>query len=142
MTDHLFQRPRSPLTRVREVREITEPTLTHQSFKEETDAEYIVNQYARTGVLPHPPRTEPRYGDNPDINLFEAACIQAEIRSAQEHEALYPGESSPEADSARQSDQNLSSEGDTPADDENGSQSDSEAVMGRDDESRAQSAIN
>lgn len=54
--------------------------LTRQSFKDECDITRIVETYARTGIAPLN-RHEPHYGDAPDSGLFEAALIQAEIRS-------------------------------------------------------------
>lgn len=39
-----------------------DPSLTQQQFKEETDINYIVDTYTRTGVLPHTIGT-PQFGD-------------------------------------------------------------------------------
>lgn len=58
--------------------------LTHQSFKDECDATRIVETYARTGLVTHSARGKPKYGDAPEIDLFQAACAQAEIRSKTE----------------------------------------------------------
>lgn len=63
---------------------------THQSFKDECDATRIVETYARTGIVNHANRLTPQYADAPTQNLYETACIQAEIRSAAESEALNP----------------------------------------------------
>lgn len=59
-----------------------ETGLTRQSFKDECDITRIVETYARTGIAPLN-RHEPQYGDAPDSGLFEAALVQAEIRSAE-----------------------------------------------------------
>jgi hypothetical protein len=75
--------------------------LTRQSFADECDVNRIVDTYARTGIVNHLPRTPPVYGDCPDQTLFEAACIQAEIRSSEEDAALNPPS---EAVSASESD--------------------------------------
>lgn len=63
---------------------------TRQSFKDECDINRIVDTYARTGMVNHIPRLQPQWGENPDVNLFEAACIQAEIRSSEEESVLNP----------------------------------------------------
>lgn len=60
-----------------------EQGLTHQSFKDECDIEKIVATYARTGIVPRT-RGNPQFGDAPEIDLFEAACVHAEIRSKEE----------------------------------------------------------
>lgn len=67
-----------------------EDGLTRQSFKDECDINRIVEQYARTGIIPVTPRGQPQYGDNPEQTLFEAALVQAEIRSQEEDEYLNP----------------------------------------------------
>lgn len=56
---------------------------THQSFKDECDITRIVDTYARTGIIPTH-RMQPIYGDAPESTLFEAACAQAAIRTAEE----------------------------------------------------------
>lgn len=63
---------------------------THQSFKDECDINRIVETYARTGIVTHTNRLEAQYGDAPSQNLYEAACVQAEIRSAAEEAAINP----------------------------------------------------
>ena len=70
------------------------PGKTRQSFKDECDINRIVDTYARTGIVNHIPRVAPQYGDNPEQTLFDAACVQAEIRSSEEDAVLNP---SPEA---------------------------------------------
>lgn len=75
--------------------------LTRGSFKDECDINRIVDTYARTGIVNHIPRVAPQYGDNPEQSLFEAACIQAEIRSSEEDAVLNPppaAESGPDPD--------------------------------------------
>ncbi|AXL15424.1 internal scaffolding protein [Microviridae sp.] len=57
---------------------------THQSFKDECDINRIVDTYARTGVIPHVQLGQPQYGDNPEVDFFEAACAKASIASAYE----------------------------------------------------------
>lgn len=79
-----------------------EPAKTRQSFKDECDINRIVETYARTGMVNHVPRAAAQYGDNPEQTLFEAACVQAEIRSSEEEAVLNP---SPEAVSAPESDE-------------------------------------
>lgn len=64
--------------------------LTRQSFKEECDINNIVETYRRTGVVPSSAGAAPQYGDAPDISLFEAACVQAEIASAATEGAFDP----------------------------------------------------
>lgn len=58
--------------------------LTRDSFAEECDINRIVEQYARTGMVNHIPRTSPQYGEVPDVSFHEAACIAAETASAVE----------------------------------------------------------
>lgn len=72
-----------------------EKGLTHQSFKDECDINNIVATYARTGIAPKP-RGKPQFGVAPDADLFEAACVQAEIRSA-EAEGSLPDAAEPES---------------------------------------------
>lgn len=55
-----------------------------QSFKDECDINRIVDSYARTGIVNHVARRRPEYGDAPDIDAFEAACIAADAASALE----------------------------------------------------------
>lgn len=69
--------------------------LTRQSFKDECDVNRIVDTYARTGIIPAQ-RLEPHYGEAPESTLFEAACAQAAIRSAEADGFEYPSESSSE----------------------------------------------
>lgn len=87
-------RMKHPLERTR-VRHKFDPERgqTHQSFKDECDITRILAQHQRTGMVQHLQRGEPQYGEAPDQSLFEAACVQAEIRSA-EHDGY---EYSPEA---------------------------------------------
>lgn len=68
--------------------------LTKQSFKDECDITRIVENYARGIITPN--RLEPQFGDAPEIDLFEAACAQAAIRTAVE-EGYEPSESASEA---------------------------------------------
>ena len=58
--------------------------ITRSSFKAECDINRIVDQFTRTGIVPHVQRATPQYGDAPEQDLFEAACIAAEIRSKEE----------------------------------------------------------
>lgn len=67
-----------------------ESGITRQSFRDECDVEKIVDTFARTGMINHIPKTAPVYGDCPEQNLFEAACVQAEIRSSEEEAELNP----------------------------------------------------
>jgi len=58
--------------------------MTRQSFKDECDVNNIVKTFTQTGMINHIPRTQPQYGDAPEIDFFEAARTQAAIRSQQE----------------------------------------------------------
>ena len=49
-----------------------EPTLTQQNTKEQTDINYIVATFARTGVMPQPTRL-PTYGDFTGVSDFREA---------------------------------------------------------------------
>ena len=59
-----------------------EQRVTRPSFKDECDVNRIVSQYARTGMINHLPRSEPKYGDAPDITFQEAALAQAAVATA------------------------------------------------------------
>lgn len=76
----------------------TQPSLTRQSFADECDVNQIVERFTRTGHLP--PARNPQYGDAPDQTFFEAACIQAEMRSQMADQALESRESDSEAPEA------------------------------------------
>lgn len=67
-----------------------EKGLTHQSFKDECDIHRIVETYARTGIIPRGRKMEPMYGEAPETTLFEAACAQAAIRTAEADGFEYP----------------------------------------------------
>lgn len=84
--------------------------LTHQSFKDECDINNVVASYTRTGIMPVFRQGEPQFGDAPESTLFEAACAQAAIRSAEEEGFEWPESPSeaPESPIAEQ-------EGDTPS---------------------------
>jgi hypothetical protein len=75
---------------------IGDDDLTHQSFKDECDITRIVETYARTGIVPGR-RMEPQYGECPDTTLFEAACVQAAIRTAEADGFEYSEEMAAEA---------------------------------------------
>jgi len=62
----------------------TDESLTRQSFKAECDVNNIVKTFTQTGMINHIPRTQPQYGDAPEMDFFEAARTQADIRSQQE----------------------------------------------------------
>lgn len=70
----------------------TDPSLAKPSFADECDINNIVERFTRTGVLPEQ-RGNPQYGDAPDQTMYEAACIQAEVRS---QEALRAAQAAPE----------------------------------------------
>lgn len=61
-----------------------EKGLTKQSFKEECDVNNIVDTFLRTGIVLGQNKREAQYGEAPDQTLFEAACVQAELRSKAE----------------------------------------------------------
>jgi hypothetical protein len=85
-------RPRDPLVRKRvSISFDPERGRTHQSFKEECDINRIVETHANTGLVTHVARISPQYGESPDMDLFEAACVQAEIRSV-EHDGWEPSQ--------------------------------------------------
>jgi hypothetical protein len=110
---------RGPFDRVRTaVCYDPEKGLTHQSFKDECDINRIVESYARTGIIPTGRRMEPIYGEAPDSTLFEAACAQAAIRSAEEDGFEYPSETASEAPEAPISENEGEPQGspETPAD--------------------------
>lgn len=54
---------------------------TKQSFKDECDVNRIVNQFTKTGIVNHLARGKPQYGDMPDMDFHESACIAAEVAS-------------------------------------------------------------
>ena len=87
-------------TRVRTQINFAEQGKTKQSFRDEVDINRIVDQYQRTGNIVHLRHGDPQYGDAPDQTLFDAACVQAEIRSAAELAEHMPEEPSeaPEGD--------------------------------------------
>lgn len=58
--------------------------LTRDSFKDECDINNIVATFVRTGMVNHIPRTEPQYGEAPDLSFHEAACIAARAASLTE----------------------------------------------------------
>ena len=58
--------------------------ITRDSFAEECDINRIGQQYSRTGMVNHVPRTEPQYGEAPELSFHEAACISAEAASLAE----------------------------------------------------------
>lgn len=74
-----------------------EPTKTRNSFKDECDVNKIVQTYMATGMVTNVSRRPVEYGDAPDIDFFEAARIQAEIRSVAAQEAL-DADKEPEGD--------------------------------------------
>lgn len=47
-----------------------EPSMTKQAPAQETDINYIVNRYLKTGQMP--PAPEPQYGYMPSIDLIDA----------------------------------------------------------------------
>ena len=115
---------RGPFTRDRVETVIGDDDLTHQSFKDECDITRIVETYARTGIVPGR-RMEPQYGECPDTTLFEAACVQAAIRTAEADGFEYPSETASEAPEAPISEHEGEPQGapETPADDESSGQS-------------------
>jgi hypothetical protein len=61
-----------------------EGNLTHQSFRDECDINNIIELHTRTGLVTHINEQKPQYGEAPEMDLHEAACVHAEIRSAYE----------------------------------------------------------
>jgi len=61
-------------------------------MKDEVDINKVINKYIRTGEITNRARGKPSFGDAPDQNYFEAACIGAEIASQDEIEKLAPQE--------------------------------------------------
>lgn len=74
---HGFERTRVQI-------DVGSETPTCQSFRDSCDVNNIIDLHARTGILQHRNRAEPQYGETPDADLFDAACVQAELRSAAE----------------------------------------------------------
>ena len=95
-----YAQPKCPLKRERTPVGVSDDELwqdqTHQSQKDEADVNHIVARYTETGMLPPGNRIPAQHGDVPETDFFEAACVQAEMRSSFEELALYP-ESEPEA---------------------------------------------
>ena len=73
------------------------PSRTRQSFAAECDINRIVDRFTRTGMLPPNMRGEPQYGHAPETTFYEAACIQAELRSQDEERKAAPQETASEA---------------------------------------------
>ena len=108
-------RPRSPLTRHRVSISFPSQGRTRQSMKDECDPNLIVDRFARTGQIVNVHRTKPQYGDAPDQTLFEAACVQAELRSKDQEGALDAlDEKTPEKPSEALSDEKPADPGETP----------------------------
>lgn len=73
---------RKPLRRVEHVvLDNFEPSLTKQSFKDETDINFIIRKYHKTGIVEHVRRHQGRYGDFTNIDFHEAMNAVAEARS-------------------------------------------------------------
>ena len=77
--------------------------VTRNSFKQECDINRIVSTYAETGMVNHLARSAPQYGDAPEQNFFESACISAEIAS-QTEEGVFGQETPSEAPEEPKSD--------------------------------------
>ena len=75
-----------------------EQRLTRSSFAAECDINRIVDTYARTGMVNHVARATPQYGEAPETDFFEAACMQAEIRSKAEEGAFEGLSEAPEGE--------------------------------------------
>lgn len=95
-----MRRVRGAYERRRVLTPVADDGITRQSFAEECDINKIVDTFTRTGMVNHIPRVKPVYGECPEQNLFEAACVQAAIRSSEEDAALTPPESPVEAETA------------------------------------------
>ena len=67
--------------RIRVAITFPEQGLARQSQADECNINLIVDKFTKTGLLPPAMRGEPQYGEAPDATLFEAACVQAELRS-------------------------------------------------------------
>lgn len=61
-----------------------EQKIARDSFKQECDINRIVARYENGGAITHVAAIPPQYGEAPDISLFDAACVQATLRSAEE----------------------------------------------------------
>lgn len=59
-----------------------EPSLTHQSFKDECEIDYILKKYAAGGVLDHIKTTDGQYGDFTNIDDYQSALNR--VHAAQE----------------------------------------------------------
>lgn len=73
---------RLPGHRLRVATTNTEPSLTKQSFRDETNVNNIVERFSQTGQLPTMNPGQPQYIDVPVLDSFEAACITANAASA------------------------------------------------------------
>ena len=75
-----------------------EQKITRDSFRDECDVNKIVENFMATGQLLHTNRLEPQYGDAPDIDFFDAACVHAEIASAEAEGKFAPETASEDAE--------------------------------------------
>lgn len=88
--------------RIRVSHKFPDQGLTRQSFAAQCDINAIVDKFTRTGIpIPHVNNKTPQYGEAPDATLFEAACVQAELRSQDAEGVTLPEE--PEEDQEAES---------------------------------------
>lgn len=59
----------------------TEPSLTKQEFKNETDINQILKRYQRTGALTHFAKYAPQYGDFTSTDLQQAQNLLISARN-------------------------------------------------------------
>lgn len=78
--------------RIRVSVKFPEQGLTRQSQADECNINLIVDKFTKTGLMPPSMRGTPQYGDAPDATLFEAACVQAELRSQDAEGVTLPEE--------------------------------------------------
>lgn len=88
--------PRHPYSRMRVSTVNEEPPMTKQSFKDECDVNHIVARYTETGMVPVSQKGEPQYGEAPEVDAFEGACIAADVASHMEYESIF-SQAAPEA---------------------------------------------
>ena len=68
------KRPRKPLTGF-------EQTKTEQSHKDQTDMNYILKDYARTGIIKHAHENKGQYDDVSAVDFQTAQNIVADAKS-------------------------------------------------------------
>lgn len=68
--------------------ECTDPSRTHQSFKQECDINNVLNRYNKTGQLPQLIKENPQYGDFSQMEEFQESLNT--VQKAHEQFELLP----------------------------------------------------